>query len=139
MMNSKIKEITIEVQKLSVSYANGHQALKNLNFKLEGGNIYGLIGVNGSGKSTLFKTLIGLIPPTIGSIRINKETVKKALKNNLVSYVPQTEEVDWNFPILVEDLVMMGRYSHMNFLRKAKKYDYQMVNQSLEKVNMLNE
>jgi manganese/iron transport system ATP-binding protein len=61
---------------------------------------------------------------------------RKALSRNLVAYVPQSEEVDWNFPILVEDVVMMGRYGHMNFLRIPGRRDRKAVDDALARVNM---
>jgi len=63
-------------------------------------------------------------------------TVKEALSKNLVAYVPQSEEVDWAFPVLVEDVVMMGRYGHMGFLRRPKAVDHEAVDQALRRVNM---
>lgn len=67
------------------------------------------------GKSTLFKSLMGLVKPLTGSIKLGQLPISKALKRNLVSYVPQSEEVDWQFPVSVYDVVMMGRYGYMNF------------------------
>ncbi|WP_163413598.1 ATP-binding cassette domain-containing protein, partial [Escherichia coli] len=64
------------------------------------------------------------------------EQAGRALKRNVVAYVPQSEDVDWNFPVLVEDVVMMGRYGHMNFLRMPKKRDQHMVTAALERVGM---
>jgi manganese/iron transport system ATP-binding protein len=61
---------------------------------------------------------------------------KKALKQNVVAYVPQSEEIDWNFPVLVEDVVMMGRYGHMGLLRIPKQTDHDMVTAALDRVNM---
>src|SRR5690606_284966 len=69
-------------------------------------------------------------------VSIMGEPAGRALKRNIVAYVPQAEEVDWNFPILVEDVVMMGRYGHMNFLRIPSKTDRRMVDVALERVNM---
>jgi manganese/iron transport system ATP-binding protein len=63
-------------------------------------------------------------------------TAREALKKNLVAYVPQSEEVDWNFPVLVEDVVMMGRYGHMNLLRIASRHDHDLVTQALKRVGM---
>lgn len=77
-------------------------------------------GVNGSGKSTLFKALMGFVRVGHGDIAILGQPVNRALRQNLVAYVPQSEEVDWSFPVLVEDVVMMGRYGHMGWLRRAK-------------------
>lgn len=126
----------IELKDISVTYPNGHTALQNVSGNLHSGTICGLVGVNGAGKSTLFKAIMGFIKPTNGSVKIMGLGVRAALKQNLVSYVPQTEEVDWNFPVLVEDVVMMGRYGHMGFLRRASKEDRQAVEQALERVGM---
>ena len=126
----------IELNDISVTYPNGHTALENVSTNLHSGTICGLVGVNGAGKSTLFKAIMGFIKPTTGTVKIMGQDVRAALKKNLVSYVPQTEDVDWNFPVLVEDVVMMGRYGHMGFLRRPSKADKQAVNQALERVDM---
>lgn len=126
----------IELEQLGVTYSNGHVALENINGKLCPGNICGLVGVNGAGKSTLFKTIMGFQNPSAGSVRIDGMPVSQALKKNLVAYVPQTEEVDWNFPVLVEDVVMMGRYGHMGFLRRPRLADRKAVDDALARVGM---
>ncbi len=126
----------IEVSHVTVSYPNGHQALRDVTFSLDAGGICGLVGINGSGKSTLFKTLMGFIRPTTGQVRLNGMPVARALKTNIVAYVPQAEDVDWNFPVLVEDVVMMGRYGHMGFLRIASRADRDAVDSALERVGM---
>ena len=126
----------IELNDISVTYPNGHTALENVSTNLHSGTICGLVGVNGAGKSTLFKAIMGFIKPTTGTVKIMGQDVRAALKKNLVSYVPQTEDVDWNFPVLVEDVVMMGRYGHMGFLRRPSKTDKQAVDEALERVDM---
>ena len=128
----------ITTTNLSVTYRNGHTALRNASFEIPNGTITALVGVNGAGKSTLFKALMGFIPPATGEINILGMSVKNALKKNIVAYVPQAEEVDWSFPVLVEDVVMMGRYGHMGFLRNPKKADLQSVTSALERVDMIN-
>ncbi|MEN2860600.1 Manganese transport system ATP-binding protein MntB [Mannheimia haemolytica] len=96
---------SISVENLSVRYNNGHIALQDVSFHLENGTICALIGVNGGGKSTLFKSLMGLVKPLTGSVKLSQLPIAKALKQNLVSYVPQSEEVDWQFPVSVYDVV----------------------------------
>ena len=128
----------ITTTNLSVTYRNGHTALRNASFEIPNGTITALVGVNGAGKSTLFKALMGFIPPATGEINILGMSVKNALKKNIVAYVPQAEEVDWSFPVLVEDVVMMGRYGHMGFLRNPKKVDLHSVTSALERVDMIN-
>jgi manganese/iron transport system ATP-binding protein len=126
----------LEVTAASVTYRNGHTALKDVSFSIPRGTITALVGVNGSGKSTLFKAIMGFVPLAAGSVSIMGEPAGRALKRNLVAYVPQAEEVDWNFPVLVEDVVMMGRYGHMNFLRIASARDREKVDEALERVGM---
>src|SRR5688500_17106475 len=109
MSDSTLPELSIEVSGLTVSYPNGHVALRDASFHLGGGSICALVGVNGSGKSTLFKAIMGLVQPAAGSVRIAGEPVRAALKKNLIAYVPQSEEVDWSFPVSVWDVVLMGR------------------------------
>lgn len=128
--------MSISVNNVSVTYNNGHRAIYDVNFHLDTGTICGLVGINGSGKSTLFKSIMGLVNPTKGEILIEGQAIKTALKANKIAYVPQTEEVDWNFPVLVEDVVMMGRYGKMGFLRIPSKVDHQMVNDALARVDL---
>jgi manganese/iron transport system ATP-binding protein len=95
-----------------------------------------LVGVNGSGKSTLFKAIMGFVRVAQGDITIFGRPVAEALKRNIVAYVPQAEEVDWNFPVLVEDVVMMGRYGHMGPLRLPRAADRDAVTAALARVGM---
>jgi manganese/iron transport system ATP-binding protein len=129
-------ENSIEVEGVSVVYPNGHKALRDAGFHLSGGTICALVGVNGSGKSTLFKSIMGFVNPTAGSVRINGMPVKDSLKKHLVAYVPQSEDVDWQFPVSVRDVVMMGRYGAMNFMRIPRAEDKQRVEESLRRVAM---
>ena len=126
----------IAAKGVTVTYPNGHTALVDASFELKSGTICALVGVNGSGKSTLFKAIMGDIKPDIGEVTLCGMPAFEALKKNAVSYVPQSEDVDWNFPVLVEDVVMMGRYGHMNFLRIASAKDKQKVDEALERVGM---
>jgi manganese/iron transport system ATP-binding protein len=128
---------SIVVEGVTVRYSNGVTAVNDASFTLGAGTICALVGINGSGKSTLFKTLMGFIKPAEGSVSIAGMEVRAALKRGLVSYVPQAEEVDWSFPVLVEDVVMMGRYGHMNFLRIPGRADRAAVDDALARVNML--
>lgn len=129
-------EPSIDVENVSVTYRNGQRALEDVSFHLDSGTICGLVGANGSGKSTLFKTIMGFITPGQGEARIAGLPVSSALKQNMVAYVPQSEEVDWNFPVLVRDVVMMGRYGQMGFMRVASKQDKAKVADALERVGM---
>jgi len=126
----------IRARDVTVTYRNGHTALRNATFEIPTGTITALVGVNGAGKSTLFKAIMGFVPAAKGEISVLGMPVKQALKQNIVAYVPQSEEVDWSFPVLVEDVVMMGRYGHMGFFRHPAKADHKAVTAALERVNM---
>jgi manganese/iron transport system ATP-binding protein len=121
---------------VSVTYRNGLTALTDASFAIPKGTITALVGVNGAGKSTLFKAIMGFLPLSRGKIRLLGLPVREALRQNLVAYVPQAEEVDWSFPVLVEDVVMMGRYGHMGFLRRPSASDRAKVDQALARVGL---
>lgn len=127
---------SLEVKGVTVAYPNGNVALRDTSFSLGAGTIAGLVGVNGSGKSTLFKAIMGFVQPVAGTVSIGGLPVREALKRNMVSYVPQAEEVDWNFPVLVEDVVMMGRQGHMGFFRIPSARDKELVAGALDRVGM---
>lgn len=126
----------IKVEDVTVVYRNGHMALKDTSFAIPQGTIAALVGVNGSGKSTLFKAIMGFVRAARGNIEILGMPVADAMKQNMVAYVPQAEEVDWSFPVLVEDVVMMGRYGRMNFLRIPKQLDRDAVDAALDRVGI---
>ncbi len=121
---------------VTVTYRNGHTALRHASFAIPTNTITALVGVNGAGKSTLFKAIMGFVPIAAGEIRILGLSVREALARNLVAYVPQAEEVDWAFPVLVEDVVMMGRFGHMGFFRRPRAVDRAAVAEALARVNM---
>lgn len=125
----------ITITHLTVAY-DGKLALQDANLMIPTGAISGLIGMNGSGKSTLFKSIMGFVKPLTGQVLINQAPIRQAQKQGLVAYVPQSEDVDWNFPVSVWDVVMMGRYGYMNFLRMPSARDRQMVRDSLERVQL---
>lgn len=136
-MGGKPKTVDgIVAEDVTVTYRNGLTALRHASFSVPKGTITALVGVNGAGKSTLFKAIMGFVPVAGGKVTILGLSVREALKQNLVAYVPQAEEVDWTFPVLVEDVVMMGRYGHMNWLRIPTKRDHEMVEEALSRVNM---
>jgi manganese/iron transport system ATP-binding protein len=129
-------EAGLSASGVSVRYRNGLTALSDASFSIPRGCIAALVGVNGAGKSTLFKAIMGFVPLSAGEIRILGRPAREALRAGLVAYVPQAEEVDWTFPVLVEDVVMMGRYGRMGFLRIPSAADRAAVAQALARVGM---
>jgi ABC-type Mn2+/Zn2+ transport system ATPase subunit len=111
---------TISIKGLSVSY-DKKLALTNIFLEISGGNICGVLGPNGAGKSTLFKAILGLIPTGAGQILINGQPIQKQRKT--IAYVPQKDDVDWQFPATVMDIVLMGRYPHKKLFQKLGEND----------------
>jgi manganese transport system ATP-binding protein len=125
----------IAVDNLTVGY-NGRPAVVDVSLELSSGSICALVGMNGSGKSTLFKALMGFLQPSRGRIRIAGCDLRQARRRQLVAYVPQSEQVDWDFPIRVWDVVMMGRYGSMGPLRWPSADDRRQVQRALERVDL---
>ena len=126
----------IVARDVTVTYRNGLTALSHASFAVPRGTVTALVGVNGAGKSTLFKAIMGFVPTGAGEITLMGRPVARALRENLVAYVPQAEEVDWSFPVLVEDVVMMGRYGHMGLMRRPRAADRAAVTAALARVGM---
>ncbi|MGJ3248975.1 MAG: metal ABC transporter ATP-binding protein [Elainellaceae cyanobacterium] len=135
-MKAPTQTFGITVDNLSVTYSNARLALYNASCMVHPGTITGLVGPNGGGKSTLFKSIMGFLQPSQGRIHIDEYSVQAAQKRQLMAYVPQADEVDWNFPVSVFDVVMMGRYGYMNLLRIPSAKDRRLVMESLERVGM---
>ena len=123
----------IEVHNLTVSY-DGRPVLWDVDFNLESGKIIGVIGPNGSGKTTCLKTIMGLIKPSSGFVKIFGKSLDEMRER--VAYVPQRESVDWDFPASVFDVVLMGRYRNTNLFKRTNKKDLEIANQSIEKVGL---
>lgn len=127
---------TIELENVTVSY-DRTVALHGANLQVPKGSIAGIVGMNGSGKSTLFKAIMGLEKLQSGRVLIQGKSIQKINQRNLLAYIPQTEDVDWDFPISVYDVVMMGRYGYMNCLRIPRECDRQIVRQSLDRTQLI--
>ena len=126
----------ISVHNVTVHYGDV-RALDNVSISVTAGQVCGLIGVNGSGKSTLFKTITGMVRPDRGTVTLAGQAPALARKAGAVGYVPQSEEVDWAFPISVRDVVMMGRYGHMGPTRRPKAADRAAVDDALARVDLI--
>ncbi|MCP8615466.1 metal ABC transporter ATP-binding protein [Salirhabdus salicampi] len=123
----------LTVSSLHVSY-HGNEAIKDINFSIEKGKLVGIIGPNGAGKSTLLKSLLGLIPIDKGNVKIFGENVDKVRKG--ISYVPQRNDIDWDFPITVLDAVLIGTYPKLGLFNRPKKKERIKAYECLQKVGM---
>ncbi|MEZ4954071.1 MAG: metal ABC transporter ATP-binding protein [Saprospiraceae bacterium] len=123
----------ISITGLSVSY-DRKIVLTNIFLELEKGNVYGVVGPNGAGKSTLFKAILGLIDVNAGKVVINGESIKEQRKN--VVYVPQKDDVDWQFPATVMDIVEMGRYPHVKLFQGLRKKDKNAALEALREIGI---
>ena len=130
-----MKDIAIALENVNVRYSN-NIALENASIKIPYHSFTGVIGMNGAGKSTLFKAIMGLVSPQTGTITICGDDPKTAQKHGHVAYVPQSELVDWDFPVSVYEVVMMGRIGTQNIFKSASAVDHDAVKHSLERVNM---
>jgi manganese/zinc/iron transport system ATP- binding protein len=124
----------VEVHDLTVAY-HKRPVLYGVDVEIPPGRLVGIMGPNGAGKSTLIKAIMGLIPPINGWVKIFGETGPKGLKR--VGYVPQRESVDWDFPVNVMDVVLMGRYGKLGVGRRPRAEDRDIARACLEKVGML--
>lgn len=124
----------LDVHRLAVGYPNDPYALEDINFTVNTGERVAVIGPNGAGKSTLFKAIVGVLPFTMGHISIDGKDCRSS--HARVGYVPQHTEIDWDFPVSVYDVVMMGRARHIGWFRRAGKQDQQRVHQLLDDLNL---
>ncbi|MGW5569606.1 metal ABC transporter ATP-binding protein [Nocardia thailandica] len=125
----------VEIADVTVHYGDV-LALDGVDLTLKSGRVCGLIGMNGSGKSTLFKTIMGLVRPDHGSVAINGVAPAAARRSGVLGYVPQSEDVDWTFPISVREVVMTGRYGHMGLTRRPRRADREAVAEALDRVEL---
>lgn len=123
----------LEVDNLSVAY-HQHLVLRGISLTCPAGVVMGIVGPNGAGKSTLFKAILGLVPLAGGSVRIFGQSLVRQRRR--VAYVPQREQVDWDFPATVRDVVMMGRVPLMGWLRRPAADDVRRAEAALAEVGM---
>jgi manganese/iron transport system ATP-binding protein len=125
----------LEVVGLSANY-DGLPALEDINFVLQPGEHVAVVGPNGAGKSTLFKAIAGVLTPMTGQINLSGHAPRGHI---CIAYLPQRSEVDWTFPVTVQDVVMMGRVGKMGFLGWPKAKDWELVQECLSLVTMAQE
>lgn len=132
---------TLSLENITVAYAPGSNgvtsqtstqyALQNVSCRIEKGERIAVVGPNGAGKSTLFKLIVGTLRPQQGHIHIYGHQPGGHI---CIAYVPQRSQIDWNFPVTVEDVVMMGRVGQIGLFRRPKKQDWAYVHTGLERV-----
>lgn len=132
-MIHQVENPALEIHDLTVSY-DRKPVLWGIDLSLPYGCIAGIIGPNGAGKSTLIKAVMGLAPASSGYVKIFDQELDEVRKR--VSYVPQRESVDWDFPASVMDVVLMGRYGHLGLFNRPKKADIEAANLALSQVGM---
>lgn len=123
----------IKVEHLTVSY-HARPALLDVNVRIEKDQLVGVIGPNGAGKSTFIKAILGFIKPDIGRVYIHGQDVQKI--KGQVAYVPQRGAVDWDFPITVKDVALMGRYQQIPWYKTPGNVDREAALRALEMVRM---
>ncbi len=124
----------ISIQGLSVSYER-KRVLSNIYLEIEEGSICGVVGPNGAGKSTLFKSILQLIDINSGVIKILGKDFKEVRRK--IAYVPQKDDVDWNFPALVNDIVLMGRYPHKKVFDWLNKEDQKFADAAMDELGII--
>ena len=122
------------VENLSAGYSGYHRAIEGISFAVEHGERIAVIGPNGAGKSTLFKVLAGLIPHSTGAISLHGEDCHTS--HTMIGYVPQYDNTDWDFPVTVQDVVMMGRIRKIGWFRFPRRRDWLAVESTLQQVGM---
>lgn len=123
----------LEVFHLAVNY-QGVSAVEDVSFCLEPGQLVGVIGPNGAGKSTMVKAMLGLIPASQGVVQYRQRSLKSQLAK--VAYVPQRAQIDWDYPITVENVVMMARTRHTGWFRSPSRQSKEIVTGALKRVGM---
>lgn len=124
----------LKVYQLSVNY-DTTPVLWDITFEIPSGQLVAIVGPNGAGKSTLIKTALDLVHPISGKVEFFGKSLKEMRRR--IAYVPQRESVDWDFPITVHDLVIMGRYGRLGFLRWPRRADHCAADHYLDLVGML--
>lgn len=124
----------ISIIDLHVSYY-GDEAVKGVSLSVDSGNLVGIIGPNGAGKSTFLKALLQLIPSDKGEIKVLGKSIKEVRKK--IAYVPQRNAIDWDFPITVLEVVLLGTYPHLRLFKRPRKKEKEWALHCLERVGML--
>lgn len=131
----KQQTYAVEVEDLTVAY-DSKPVLWDIDLKIPKGQLVAVVGPNGAGKTTLIKAMLGLIKPVTGMVRFLDGTSPIGTLENQIGYVPQSGSVDWDFPATVQDVVLMGCYGKLGWIRRPRKADIELTKQTLQKVGM---
>ena len=123
----------VEFRGVTIHYGDGKPALEDASFALSRGERIAIVGPNGAGKSTLLKAIAGILPPVAGRVDVYGAVAGGHI---CIGYVPQRSQVDWNFPVTVADVVLMGRVARIGLFRQAGRHDHRLVAESLAQVGM---
>lgn len=133
-METKLK-YAVEVEDLTVAY-DAKPVLWDIDLKIPKGKLMAVVGPNGAGKTTLIKAMLGLLKPVTGAVRFMDGVGNARMQKNRIGYVPQSGSVDWDFPATVQDVVLMGCYGKLGWIRRPRKADIELTKQTLAKVGM---
>ncbi|MFT3984660.1 MAG: metal ABC transporter ATP-binding protein [Lachnospiraceae bacterium] len=131
----KQQNYAVEVEDLTVSY-DAKPVLWDIDLKIPKGKLMAVVGPNGAGKTTLIKAMLGLLKPVTGEVRFMGSSSDLRSQKNRIGYVPQSGSVDWDFPATVQDVVLMGCYGKLGWIRRPRKADIELTKQTLAKVGM---
>lgn len=130
----KRQSYAVEVEDLTVAY-DAKPVLWDIDLKIPKGKLMAVVGPNGAGKTTLMKAMLGLLKPVTGEVRFEDGSNIRTRKNH-IGYVPQSGSVDWDFPATVQDVVLMGCYGRLGWIRRPRRADIELTKQTLAKVGM---
>lgn len=131
----KLQKYAVEVEDLTVAY-DAKPVLWDIDLKIPKGQLMAVVGPNGAGKTTLIKAMLGLLKPVTGAVNFFDGAAALHTLKNRIGYVPQSGSVDWDFPSTVQDVVLMGCYGKLGWVRRPRKADVALAQQTLRKVGM---
>ena len=128
-----MSSIALEIHDMTVAY-HRRPVLWDIDMQIPEGKLVGIVGPNGAGKTTLIKAALGLVPLASGKVEIYGKSYQQ--QRHLVGYVPQRESVDWDFPVTVRDVVLMGTYGHLGWFKRPGKKQYEIADRCLQQVGI---